>query len=246
MIKKNKKSKLKLKLKNKQNLKLPDKIIPIECSDKEGFTEAWTPGRNLLNIPHPWRGVFTGPPSSGKSCSIKNIIIRASPPFEEILIVHLDPEGTTEWDDVDAEYLQEIPEPTEFDRETKKLIIFEDLNLSDLPKDDRNKLNRIFGYSSSHCNLSVAITCQNAFDMSASLRRMASLYIIFRQPDVNALITLASRTGLKSAHMLYIMSRLLKKQHDSLWIDLKSGSPAPYRINGFKPITLEQLDNSIN
>ena len=243
---KSKKTKLKLKLKNKPNLKLPNKIIPIECSDKENFTEAWSPGRNLLNIPHPFRSCFTGPPSSGKSTAIKNIIIRAKPEFEEILVVHLDFEGTTEWDDCDAEMLDQIPEPTDFDRETKRLLIIEDLNLSDLPKDDKNKLNRLFGYTSSHCNLSIAITCQNAFDMNASLRRMCSLFVIFKQPDVNALITLASRTGLKSQHMLYIMSRLLKNQHDSLWIDMKSNSPAPYRINGFNTITLEQLDNSIN
>ena len=81
--------------------------------------------------------------------------------------------------------------------------------------------------------------------MNASLRRMCSLFVIFKQPDVNALITLASRTGLKSQHMLHIMSRLLKGQHDSLWIDLKTNSPAPYRINGFQKITLQELDNEI-
>ena len=231
--------------KKKKNLRLPNVILPVDCSDKVGYTEKWYEHRNLLNICHPWRGFFTGPPSSGKSCAIKNIIIRAKPEFEEILVVHIDPEGTTEWDDCDAEMLDEIPEPTSFDRETKKLLIIEDLNLSQMNKEDKAKLNRIFGYSSSHCNLSVAITCQNAFDLNASLRRMCSLFVIFKQPDINSLITLASRTGLKSKHMLYIMSRLLSAQHSSLWIDLKTGSPAPYRINGFTPITLEELDNDI-
>ena len=57
-----------------KNKKLPNEIIPISCSDKLGYTEKWNEKRNLLNICHPWRGCFTGPPSSGKSTSIKNII----------------------------------------------------------------------------------------------------------------------------------------------------------------------------
>ena len=89
-----KKSKSKTKSK-----RLPNEILAISCSDKEGYTEKWNENRNLLNIPHPFRSCFTGPPSSGKSCSIKNIIIRAKPEFEEILVCHLDPEGSSEWDD---------------------------------------------------------------------------------------------------------------------------------------------------
>ena len=81
-------------------------------------------------------------------------------------------------------------------------------------------------------NLSIAITSQNAFDCPAPIRRMANCWVIFKQPDLISLITLASRTGLKSKHMLYIMSRLLNQPHDSLWIDLIRFSPAPYRLNG--------------
>lgn len=141
--------------------------------------------------------------------------------------------------------IKEIPEPTSFDRKKKRLLILEDLNLADLSKSDKNKLNRLFGYTSSHCNLSIAITCQNAYDLSPSIRRMCSLFVIFKQPDLNSLIILASRTGLKSKHMLYIMSRLLNQCHDSLWIDTSRNSPAPYRINGYDKITLEQLDEVI-
>lgn len=219
-------------------------LLPIPCSDKTGWTESWDAKRNLLNIPHPWRGVSTGPPSSGKSTSIKNIIVRAKPRFQEIIVVHLD-DNSTEWEDCNVKMVKEIPEPTSFSRKTKKLLIIEDLNLSEMNKKDKAKLNRLFGYSSSHCNLSIAITCQNAFDCPAFIRRMANLFVIFKQIDINALITLASRTGLKNKHMLYIMSRLLPNSHDSLWIDCQNNSPARYRINGYNPITLEQLDEAI-
>ena len=230
----------------KKKKKLPDRILPIPCSDKEGWTETWLKpsNRNLLNIPHPWRGVFTGPPSSGKSTAIKNIIVRSKPKFAEIIVCHLD-DKSSEWEDCNPTMIKELPEPTSFDRKKKKLLILEDLNLADMSKTDKAKLNRLFGYASSHCNLSIAITCQNSFDLSPSIRRMANLYIVFKQPDLNSLITLASRTGLKSKHMLYIMSRLLKQPHDSLWIDLGKNSPSPYRINGYDSITLPELDTAI-
>jgi hypothetical protein len=224
---------------------LPNKLIPIICTDKEGWTESWTAGRNLLNIPHPFRLCAFGPPSSGKSTAIKNIIVRAKPEFKEIIVVHLDPEGSKEWDDCDAKIIAVIPEPTSFDRTKKKLLILEDLNLSDMSKIDKNKLNRLMGYSSSHSNLSICITAQNSFDLSPSIRRMANLYIIFKQPDLNSLITLASRTGLAKKHMLFIMSRLLTQPHDSLWVDLQKASLSPYRINGYDSITLNQLDTAI-
>jgi hypothetical protein len=223
---------------------LPDKLIPIICSDKEGWTESWDKKRNLLNIVHPFRLGAFGPPSSGKSTAIKNIIVRAKPKFQEIIVCHLD-ENSTEWKDCDAKMIKEIPEPTSFDRTKKKLLILEDLNLSDMSKIDKNKLNRLMGYASSHCNLSICITAQNSFDLSASIRRMCSLFVIFKQPDLNSLITLSSRTGLKSSHMLFIMSRLLNECHDSLWIDLSLSSPARYRINGFDKITLEDLDTLV-
>ena len=114
-----------------------------------------------------------------------------------------------------------------------------------MKKEDKAKLNRLFGYTSTHCNLSVAITCQNAFDLNPSIRRMANLYIVYRQPDLNALITLASRTGLKAKHMVFIFTRVLKNPHDSLWIDLQSFSPANFRINGFTPISLDEIDTAI-
>ena len=68
-------------------MSLPNKIIPLPNPDKE-FHEAWDKGRNLLNIPHPFRAVFLGPPGSGKSTAVKNILMRADPCFENIIIIH--------------------------------------------------------------------------------------------------------------------------------------------------------------
>lgn len=228
-------------------MSLPDKIIPIPCSDKEGWSECWdTPKRrNLLNIPHSWSGFFIGPPSSGKSTMIKNLILRAKPRFREVLVYHFDPDSSSEWDDVDAKYLTEFPDPKSFDRNKKRLLILEDLNLKQMGKEDRAKLNRLCGYTRSHCNLSVAITAQNPYDLDASIRRMANLIVLWKSADMNSLKTLASRTGLKASHVEFVMLHLCKQPHDSLMIDLQRNSPAPYRINGYTPVTLQQLDEAV-
>ena len=98
----------------KDKKQLPDKVLPICSSDKKNWTEKWYPGRNLLNLPHSFRMICIGPPSSGKSCMIKNIIVRSDPPFEQIICCHLDHENSKEWDDVNAEMVGELPDPTTF------------------------------------------------------------------------------------------------------------------------------------
>jgi len=216
--------------------KLPNRILPIVNTDKQGFKEKWSSNRNLLNLPHPFRCILTGPPGAGKSTVIKNILIRADPPFDEILVVHIDPNGSTEWNDVNGIILDELPNPTEFDRETKTALILEDLNLKQMPTEDRAKLNRLMGYSSSHLGVSIFITTQNAYDLDASIRRMGNLFVIFKSPDINALSILSDRVGLTRKKMNHIITELLKNPHDSLWLDLTNNTPAPIRINGFDKI----------
>jgi ribosome biogenesis GTPase A len=70
----------------KKLFRLPNKIIPISCSEKKGWREKWYEGRNMLNLPHSFRLLCIGPPDSGKSTLIKNIIIRAKPDSENIII----------------------------------------------------------------------------------------------------------------------------------------------------------------
>ena len=187
---------------------LPNNIIPIVCADKEDWTEKWTSERNILNFPHPWRGIFIGLPSSGKSTYIKNIIIRSKPHFQEIIVSGFDNENSHEWDDkLTVKFISGIPDPKSFDRNKKRLLIIEDLDVSLLKPVDKSNLNRLFGYTSSHCNLSIALTAQNPFDVKPSIRRMANLFVLFKNHDMNSLITLASRTGLKAKHMIILMSQ---------------------------------------
>ena len=70
-----------------------NKIMCFPNKDKS-FQESWTPGRNLLDIPWSFRAIFCGPPSSGKSTIVKNIILQANPMYDEVLIVHFGQGGS--------------------------------------------------------------------------------------------------------------------------------------------------------
>ena len=215
-------------------LKLPKCIIPIPCADKEGWTEKWNDKRDLLNFPHSWRAIFCGLPSCGKSTTIKNIILRADPPFERITVVHYSAQDTTEWDDCNAEILDAIPDPADIEAKGKKLLILEDLELACMSKDDLRKLNRLYGYVSSHKNMSICLTAQNAFDVPTCARRMSNLFVLWKMPDLNAMSQLASRTGMSSKDFLNIFQNHILDDHSNLWIDMTKDSPAKMRINGYK------------
>ena len=122
--------------------KLPTEILALPNPDKE-FHEKWTKSRDKLNIPHPFRAVALGPPNCGKGCATKNLIVRADPPFEEIIVIHCDPDFTQEWEDVDAEMMAEIPAPEEWKGEVKTLVILDDLEFKQMSKSQKRNLDRL-------------------------------------------------------------------------------------------------------
>ena len=230
-----KKLKLEKEKHKKMKNKLPDHIIALPCADKK-FQEKWYKGRNWLNIPHSTRMILCGPPSSGKSTSIKNIILRSDPPFESIQVVHYSAHDSKEWDDVGAEMLSELPHSDDIPPEGKKLLILEDLDMANMCKEDKSKLNRLMGYCSSHKSLSIYINSQNPIDIAPPIRRMTNVFILYSQADLIALTLMASRTGMRKEDFLTIFEKFVKNKHDSLWIDLTANSPARYRINGYTKI----------
>lgn len=235
-----------LKIAKRQKLtSIPKKIIPISSSDKS-FRETWTPNRDLLNFPKSYRSVLIGPPDSGKTCVIKNILLRANPPFKKIIIVQLglteDRHQDSEWSEVDAEIMTELPDPTGFTSKVPTALIIEDLEYKLLPDIEKFKLDRLFSYASSHCNVSIFLTGQDGFNIPPTCRRTTSLMIIYRQPDLNALSIFASRSGLTKDDFAYIFHKFIKSRHDSLWCDLTPDSPARYRINGYQVLNINPDD----
>jgi len=218
----------------KNNFEFPNTLFPLEGGDKS-FQENWYKGRNLLNFPASYRILLTGGVNSGKTHSVKHIILRAKPHFEKIYLLHFD-ESSKDYEGIEIEEeFKDVPDPLFFsnDKQTKKLLIVEDVCFTQLNKEQRKKYNRLLGYTSSHCNLSICINNQNMIDVPASIRRMCNIFVLFRTEDMNLLGIIAKRVGISTKDLFYIFENFITEPHDSLWIDLTRGTPCKLRINGF-------------
>lgn len=214
---------------------LPRRIIPIENPDKI-WHESWHTNRSMLNFPHPTRICLMGPPNTGKTTVIKNLILRSQEPFEDIFVIHCDPEFTKEYDDLDCTFLDEIPSADQWQGEVKSLCILEDLPFKEMNKDQKRNLSRLFSFVSTHKNMSVYLSAQDGFDIPPIVRRTANVWIIWRSPDIDSMSTIARRTGLSSKHFKRIFDKLMTEDKDSLWIDMTNKSPYRLRKNGFELI----------
>ena len=228
--------------KSKKLKELPNEIIIIPNEDKY-FHETWTPGRNLLNIPHPFRCMLIGPPNSGKTLLIKNILLRAKPIFKKIYVVHCDGDFTKEYEDVDATMLDSIPSPEEWEGDKKTMVVLDDIDYKGMNKVQAKNLNRLFGFASTHKNISVCLTSQNYFDIPTSIRRMANFFILWKTIDSDSFKMIAKKTGMKIEQFQYIFKNIIgDDKHSSLWIDLTSKTSAKLRKNGYQVIKTEGDD----
>ena len=218
--------------KKKKAQSLPNEILALPNKDKL-YHEAWYKGRNLLNIPHPFRCVALGSPGVGKSTIVKNILLRADPPYQEIYIIHCDPGYTQEYDDVGGILLDKIPAPEDWEGKKKTLVVCDDLELKLMSKDQKRSLDRLYGYCSTHKNISVILCSQDPFNCPPGIRRCANLWILWKAQDLDSLANVARKTGMRANNFHTLFTELICGHHDSLWIDTTINTPAPLRMNGF-------------
>ena len=213
--------------------KRKNKLVVIPNDDKH-WHEKPDP-TNLANMPHPFRMILCGSPNCGKTNTIYNILINKKPAFERIIIFHNDP-STQEYQNVDAEYVEELPPIEEIDPEVKNLIIVEDVDYKNMARDQRSLLDRYFGVFSTHHNISIMITAQDPFSVTASIRRMCSHVLLWKNNDINSMTIIASRFGLKGRDLKYIFDHICTDKHDSLLIDTMRDGVNRLRKNLYEPI----------
>lgn len=214
----------------KDDVPLPPSLLPIRNADKKDH-EVWTSG-DILNFPHPFRGVLLGPPNCGKTTTVKNILLRQSPPFGRLYIIHCDGGYTQEYDDVGGKLLTDFPEPGEWPGKEKTLVVVDDIELKTLRKQQRMCLDRLFGYVSTHKNISVLLCSQDPFNVPAIVRRCSNLWVLWPGRDVDAVQTCARKCG----EDLRAKFQLCTTPKDSIWIDLTDHSPQKLRKNGYEAI----------
>lgn len=230
----------------KKKLRLPNKIIPLPNPDK-AFHERWYKGRNMLNIPHPFRCVALGPPNVGKTTIVKNLLLRADPPFEDVVVIHCDGGYTKEYNDIgdNLEMLSEIPAPEDWEGVKKTLVVLDDLEFKGMNKQQKRCLDRLFGYVSTHKNISCILCSQDAFNVPPIVRRCSNLWVLWRCPDLDAMATCARKTGLKANNFNSIFNQLMMEPRDSLWLDSTAGTYYPMRKNGFQIINKQDGKESM-
>lgn len=221
--------------------KLPKKIIALENKDKK-FHEKWYPGRDLLDIPHPFRMLLASKPNCGKTTVIINVIMRAAQgkkPFQRIVVIHCDPEDTKEYEDLDCEMLEKIPDPKEFLSDMKTLVILEDLNYMSMDKVQLGCLERLFGYVSTHKNISCMATGQDIFRIIPTVRRCTNIFVIWKSHDTLMIKALANKLNINPDKFAACLEEKCKTLHDSVWIDFTDDTPAPHRKNGYEIFLLQ-------
>ena len=189
---------------------------------------------------------MAGSPGCGKTNTIINIILRAVPAFEKIYVIHCDPEFTKEYERLgdDIEMLSSIPDPEFWPGLVKSLVIIDDLELKTLDKTQKRNLDRLYGFCSTHKNLSVLTTQQDLFGIPAIIRRCSNLWILWRISDLDSMSMIARKSGLKSDAFNSIFNDLMLDKRDSLWIDQSDGSPAQMRKNGYTLIHRKDGEDS--
>ena len=220
-----------------KNMKLPKCIIPLPNADK-AFHEKWLNKRDMLNIPHPFRMLCLGPPNVGKSTIVKNILIRAKPAFEEVVVVHIDSEYTKEYNDLgdNVEILSEIPAPEDWEGKVKTLVVLDDLEFKGMNKQQKRNLDRLVGFVSTHKHISVILCSQDAFNVPPIVRRCSNMYVLWKSPDLDSMSNLARKANMKPEEMKNIFDDLMLNFRDSLWIDMTDKTPYPLRKNGYEII----------
>ena len=183
---------------------------------------------------HPSRIIGCGPCNVGKSLIFLNLMVRADPVFDRIVIYHNDPESE-EYEEVDAEYVDEVPTIDFFDKTQKNLLVFEDINFKAMKRDQLALVDRYYGCWSTHHNISVWSTFQDPFGAPARIRRLANTIILWNNGDADSMAELSRKVGLTSKDLKYIFDNICTEFHDSVIID-KSRPYAKLRRNLFEVI----------
>lgn len=194
--------------------------------------EKWNKNRNIMNIPHPFRCVICGPPNCGKTSMILNLLMSNRPYFEKVIVIHCDPEYTKEYNDIDAEMMNEIPCPNEWEGLCKTLVILDDLEYKDMPKEQKRNLNRLFGFVSTHKNISVCLSAQDAFNIPPGVRRCANLWVLWKIDDMDCIKALSRKIRLSAKKITELFEDNLENRHDSIMVDNTDNSPYRIRKNG--------------
>lgn len=208
-----------------------DQLLTFKNPDKK-WHEKWQVGRGMMNIPHPFRCVLCGPPNCGKTSTVLNLIAAQSPEFKLVVVIHCDPEHTKEYDGLPVVMCASIPSPDQWDDSEKTLVILDDLEYKTLIPPQKKALDRLFGYVSTHRNVSVCLTAQDVFNTTPSVRRMTNVWCLWKLRDMDCITILSRKMGIPAKTLKRLFEENIEDSHDFILVDNTHKSPYPIRKNG--------------
>lgn len=223
-----------------------NKIVSFKNDDK-GFHEHYYAGRSPANIPKPFIMTVSGKPNTGKSNTVKNIIVaiqgseHKKEHFDEIYVCHGAAEETSEWDILDpTEIFSEIPSYTDFDAKKKKLIVFDDIDFSKISKDDLKKISQLVRFGASHFNINQIYVNQNYFKIPSVIRQNSNCFVVYRPDSRDELTTIGRRLNLDKHSIRQVFDIHCQHFRDFLFVDLTCSAPHKYYKNLFEPIDVDE------
>lgn len=222
----------------KRRRRLPEKLIHFSNHDKK-FHERWDEDRNMINFPHPYRCVMTGPPNCGKTTVAKNLMMAADPPFEKVHVIHADPENTHDYKECgpNVTMTAHIPEPADWPGDVKTMVIVDDMEQRELNKQQRKALDRLIGYVSTHKNISVVLCAQTKTGQAPVVWKCANVFVIWPSGDKRGMRGIGERVDLPD--LVDLMKKICPTSHDSFWVDQTDHTPYPHRRNGYENLVFE-------
>ena len=192
---------------------------------------------------HPFRwGLFSGGPGRGKRnlvlCVLHHLMTKDAR-YDTISVIHLD-KTTKEYEILEDSApvfrlvtIEEdgVPDPEMWNPDERNLLIIDEINHGGLTRAETGALSRLFGYASTHKNLSIILQAQCAFETSPQIRRYLNMVTLWDQ-------------GIKQTEGLYSRLvgeplgkyfRLCGSKYDSVTLDFSQDGPR-FRLNFFTKI----------
>lgn len=216
---------------------MANKIHIFKNNDKDPIKEQ----HDLKNLGNHVRGsriCLVGPPNSGKSNVLKNLIVNQEPAFDQIYIFHID-SSTKEYECLNANLVtstEDLPILEELEPQKKILVIFEDVDFSSMKKIDVILLDKYLRFGCSHKGLTCYISTQNFFTIPTSLRRKIDIFYVFQVDNATRQLYLRYLPFSKAV-VEELLNKYLGKQYDCICLD-NSGHPIKLRHNIFTEIKL--------
>lgn len=210
-------------------------IVKLPNSDKDGRHHA-----DSENYLMPWFSsviIVCGKKGSGKTNLTLNMISKATPLYDRIVVVHGAGESSSEYQDLidGCEVVEEIPGPDFWNPELKNCLVIEEQPWGMFNRAQMSAAERCVNFTSSHRSVQVFIVVQNIGVLCPTIKRaMDYLCIAPHAGCLDQLYDLKRRTGVDFRKM---MEDICHDRHDFVCMDFTGRVPgAKLRKNMFEVI----------